>query len=207
MRKEKYVNKKEVLDFGNIYHIYNRAIGKEKLFITNADYFFFLKKLDRFILPIAQIYSYCLIPNHFHLLVKIKSEYEFPEKRSIKYHESSVKKINQPFNNFFNSYAKSFNAVHKRTGRLFLQPYKRIKVSSEDYIKILVNYIHRNPIHHGMTNNFMDWTYSSFNAFLSEKETKINREEVLSYFGTIEDFIKFHNENKSKDEDDKYFLE
>ena len=193
------------MDYGEIYHIYNRAVGNELLFITSADYYFFLKKLDRFILPIANIYSYCLIPNHFHLLIKIKEAYDIPDKGNRTTEISSSKKLNQPFSNLFNSYSKSFNKIHHRMGRLFIQPFKRIKVETEDYTRILINYIHRNPIHHGITKNFKDWKYSSYNACISDIETKIDRQQVLSYFGSIKAFIKFHEENKSPNDNNIYF--
>ena len=207
MKKDHYKERQELLDFGEIYHIYNRAVGNELLFITKADYIFFLKKLDRFILPIANIYSYCLIPNHFHLLIKIKEAYDFPDKGNRTTENSSSKELNQPFSNLFNSYSKSFNKIHNRMGRLFIQPFKRIKVETDNYTRILINYIHRNPIHHGITKNFEDWKYSSYNACISDIGTKIDRQQVLSYFGSIKAFIKFHEENKSPNDNKIYFSE
>ena len=83
-------------------------------------------------------------------------------------------------------------------GRLFIQPFKRIAVEDEDYFRILVNYIHRNPIHHGLVLNFSDWKYSSYLTILSNKPDFIDQVEVLSFFNSKEEFIKFHNENKVK---------
>ncbi len=88
-----------------------------------------------------------------------------------------------------------------------LQSFKRILVEDEDYYTSLISYIHRNPIHHGLVDNYQDWKYSSFNAFLSDKKTSIDKVEVLSYFDSQEDFVAFHEENKTKLGAEKYFLE
>ncbi len=54
------------------YHIYNHAIGSENLFRSDENYYYFLKKYALHISPIADTYAYCLLPNHFHLLIQIK---------------------------------------------------------------------------------------------------------------------------------------
>src|SRR5690625_3170448 len=86
------------------YHIFNRGNNKQPIFLEDANYFYFLKLVKKHILPIADIYSYCLLNNHFHLLVKIKEECE--------------KNPSQSFSNLFNAYSKAFNKRYKRTGSL-----------------------------------------------------------------------------------------
>lgn len=56
------------------YHIFNRAIGSEQLFREDENYRFFLQKYKQHILPVADTFAYCLLPNHFHCLVSIKDE-------------------------------------------------------------------------------------------------------------------------------------
>jgi len=200
-------NKLEKLNCGETYHIYNKAISHEKLFISSNDYFYFLKKLDRYILPVADIIAYCLIPNHFHLLVTIKDEENIQGSLLEKNKENPDQLISKSFSNFFNSYTRSFNIVHHRAGRLFLYPFKRILVEDEDYFVCLINYIHRNPVHHGFTKNYGDWKYSSYNAYLSEQPTRVNRNEGLSLFSSLDAFIRFHQENKSIPGIEKYYFE
>jgi len=207
MYKEKYINKYEVLEFGKFYHLYNKAIGSDLLFKTDQDYFYFLNKFDRYLGTYVDVYTYCLLPNHFHFNIRVKEEFEIIKKLNTKAKEFPLAKINQAFSNFFNSYTKSFNKIHERKGKLFMLPYKRILVDEEDYLLILINYIHRNPIHHGFVDHFSDWKYSSYVACISEKTTKIKREEVISLFGTIDNFIKFHQENREKPGSGKYYLE
>ncbi len=67
------MNKLIPFEYGETYHVYNKSVGGVLLFKSSNDYFYFLKKLERYILPIADIYAYCLIPNHFHFLLKIKN--------------------------------------------------------------------------------------------------------------------------------------
>ncbi len=205
MRK-KVSNKLEILVCGETYHIYNKAVGSELLFNADTDYKYFLKKLDRFINPVANIYAYCLIPNHFHLLLKIKEHNEIPKLKKISEDDHS-KHLIHVFGSFFNSYSKSFNKVHDRSGRLFIQPFKRIMVEEEDYFILLVNYIHRNPIHHGLVNEMSDWRYSSYRSIISNKSTRLDRDEVISFFDSVQDFILFHEENKHKPGAEKFYLE
>jgi len=203
----KTTNKLERLTFGETYHIYNKAISHEKLFIISDDYSYFLKKLNRYILPIANIIAYCLVPNHFHLLVTIKDEENIQESLLKKNKENPNQLISKSFSNFFNSYTRSFNIVHHRAGRLFLYPFKRILVDNDGYFVCLINYIHRNPVHHGLTTNYSDWKYSSHNAYISEKSTHINRKKGLSLFSSLEEFILFHKENQSVPGIEKYYFE
>jgi len=197
---------KEPLVCGKTFHVYNRAVGGELLFKADNDYRYFLRKMSRFILPIANIYAYCLIPNHFHLLLKIKESNDIQELAKIDTEDYS-KYLSSIFGNFFNSYSKSFNKVYERQGRLFIQPFKRKSVEYEDYFIVLVNYIHRNPLHHGLVENFKDWKYSSFSSFLSVKTSKLDRHEVMNYFRTVDHFVNFHEENRINPEVESYCLE
>ena len=58
------------------YHIYNRGINSEDVYKNKDNYLYFLKKAKEFLLPVADMYAYCLMKNHFHLLVRIKPEVE-----------------------------------------------------------------------------------------------------------------------------------
>ncbi len=206
MSYSKTINRKETLVCGHTYHVYNKAVGSELLFRTDQDYVFFLEKLSRFVLKIADIYAYCLIPNHFHILLKIKEPNEIPALLKINEDDYSSYLTNI-FGNFFNSCSKSYNKTYQRQGRLFMQPFKRILVEDGDYFVVLVNYIHRNPLHHGLVRHFSDWKYSSYRTFLSNKNTQIDRKEVLNYFDSVADFIEYHEENKTKPGVDALFLE
>lgn len=184
---------------GEIYHVYNRAVGDELLFRNENDYYFFLKKMERFISPIAKIYCYCLLPNHFHILVEMRNNGETDS-----VHENIYSKA---FSNFFNSYARSYNNAHQRKGKLFMLPFKRIMVEDEEYFNNLVVYIHRNPIHHGYATDYSAWKYSSYADFLRSGIDFVEYDEVMEWFGSLADFIEFHEINKEAYKQSKYEID
>lgn len=192
------------LESDKFYHIFNHAVGNEKLFANNDNYTYFLKKYKEYINSIARTYSYVLIPNHFHFLIEIKGKeevYKHYLELELKKEKPSVKPPNeldfdkfvmQQFSNFFNSYTKSFNKKHNRKGALFIDYLRRTLISDEEYLRNIVMYIHQNPIHHNCCKRLEDWKYSSYNSILSEKTTDLEREEVIKWFGDIENFIIMH---------------
>jgi len=168
----------EVLEKDCFYHIYNKGINGTTIFTTNENKNFFLKRLNTYLKDYASVYAYCLMDNHFHLIVKVNSEPEI---------------VTQSFSNLFNSYAKAFNKQENRTGSLFEKHFKRIKLNDEIYLKNLIIYVHLNPKHH-LELDFKNYTFSSYQSILSDKETKLNRTEVLELFAGKENFIYCHNE-------------
>ena len=192
------------LEAGKFYHVFNHAVGSEKLFRNDENYNYFLKKFNEYISPIASTFSYVLIPNHFHFLIEIKDRKELYESYRILELKKEFPKIKpeteldfekfvmQQFSNFFNCYTKSFNKKHNRKGALFIDYLRRTLISDEEYLRNMVLYIHQNPIHHKMCNRLEDWKYSSYNSMLSQKPTQLEREEVINWFGDLENFIVMH---------------
>jgi len=181
---------KEILEPGYCYHIYNRGNNKEDIFIEEKNYIYFLSLIQKYILPIADIYGYCLLKNHFHLIIRIKEAEQLPEQFR--------GKIHQPFSNMFNSYTKSINKVYNRSGSLFQEHLQRIRIDTENYLKQLVAYVHLNPVKHKFTSDFKSYRYSSYQAYLSEKLSNLERGYILELFEDKENFKAFHNESKIK---------
>ena len=171
------------------YNIFNRANGSERLFLSADNYQFFLRKYEQYISPISNTYCYCLMPNHFHFLVKIKEEdvlkEYFKAKKNLQGFENLEGLLSQQFSNFFNAYAKAFNKQQKRNGSLFSRPYKRKIINDEKYSKKLIHYIHHNPIEAGLANSLDSWKYSSYKTLISINKTLLLREEILDYFDVI----------------------
>ncbi len=174
--------KYQLFEPGHFYHVYNRGNNKENIFRTEENYNFFLKLVKKYLLLVTDIYCYCLMPNHFHLIVKIKEEKFFPAK-----FKSGKSKLHQPFSNLFNAYAKAFNKKYKRTGSLFQEHLKRIKIENERYLKNLIVYINTNSSHHDIA-NYESYKHSSFKDLLSNNTTFLKRNEVIDLFGDIENF-------------------
>ncbi len=186
---------------GEYYHIYNRGINRENLFITNDNYNHFLNLYEKYIHPIADTFAWCLMPNHFHLLIRIKEEAEIDTlqlpipKAFTTCNTGFSLKIKSPhlyFSDLFNAYTQGFNKYSCRTNSLFSRPFKRILVDTEIYLKQLIIYIHRNPVKHGFTKKCSDYTWSSYNAILSGNQTEVECKKVIEWFGDKTNFIKTH---------------
>jgi hypothetical protein len=100
----------------------------------------------------------------------------------------------QIFGNLCNAYAKAINKAYGRTGSLFEHPFGRIPVTSDGYFMNMVTYIHRNPQKHGFVDDFRDWPYSSYDAILLEKPTRVQRIVVLEWFGGLDNFLVEHQQ-------------
>ena len=175
-----------------IYHIYNRANGNEKLFKEERDYEVFLSKVRKYLVPYMKFYAYCLIPNHFHFLIKIEEE------NSTCQVQEKPDRLTRQFKNFFSGYSKWFNIKHDRSGGLFMTPYKKKRVESDNYYTQIIAYIHRNPVHHKLTSDLSSWRYSSYNALVRQNPTLLQRDEVLSWFGGKSQFIEYHEAVKDE---------
>ncbi len=181
------------------YHIYNHANGKENLFLNKGNYLFFFEKYEFYINPIADTFAYCLMPNHFHFALRIKSENDIVKKLSESYklsessnNERIQKYLSKQFSNLFSSYTQAFNKQQKRKGSLFIPNFSRKQITDEKYLKELIFYIHYNPIHHGFVKSINDWKYSSYKTILSSKFTNVKRNEVIELFDSSENFIFCH---------------
>jgi REP element-mobilizing transposase RayT len=169
--------KLEILEQNHVYHIYNRGINSTPIFLSDENKSYFLKLCSKYLIEKVEVHSYCLMDNHFHLVIKIIEE---------------EKIVTQAFSNLFNAYAKAFNKQNDRTGSLFEKHFKRIKIQDENYLRNIIQYVHLNPKHH-LDLNYKTYKYSSFQTIISDKQTNLARNEVLSYFDGIDNFIYCHD--------------
>ena len=194
------------------YHIYNRGNNRETLFRQERNYDYFLDLYTRHIYGIADTYAYCLLPNHFHLLVRIKPEEEIVKtlrvmKNRVKGQEKftvKTRRVSQRFGNLFNAYTKAVNKEYGRTGSLFEHPFRRKLVSDEKYLRQLIMYIHYNPVKHGIVDDFRLWPFSSYGDMLSNQPTRLKRDDVLAVFGDIKTFKEQHAEYKTVEFDEDF---
>jgi hypothetical protein len=115
--------------------------------------------------------------------------------------------ISNQFRKFFISYTKSFNKVYDRSGSLFQKPFKLIKVEDQNYLLMLVHYIHHNPIHHKFVKDYRDWKYSSYSAIVSKQPTNICRAKVLELFNGVKKFKAYHDQMKNYNKIDHLIIE
>jgi len=221
------------LEEGYSYHIYNRGIGGENIFKKEKHYALFLKKYAQYIPPVMDTFAYCLLKNHFHLLVRVKTREEQEQ-----YFEGYLKAIepNIPKNknsnisserkyatfkhlnpsrqvgHLCNSYTQSINADTRfedkpRKGSLFERPFERKRITSESYYTNAIYYIHRNPQKHGFVEDFREYPHSSYHAFLSKRNTQLRRKEVLDWFGGKEEYFELHNSMREATSEEGWAIE
>lgn len=192
---------------GQFYHIYNRANGEENLFREPENYRYFLRRYKEKTAAVADTIAYCLMPNHFHLLVKVK-EANALEAYISKLTASKGKPViplgtpqeerchfivRRTFHNFFSGYAKAFNKYHGRRGSLLQQNTKRKIVMDDGYLQNVITYIHCNPVKHEFTLNPEDWPYSSFNSYVNGTAGQPLQQQVIDWFGGEQAFISAHS--------------
>lgn len=186
---------KATLEPDQYYHIYNRANGNEKLFLSDDNFTYFLQKYRNYISPIADTFAYCLMPNHFHFMIRIKRKVTLRTLQGFETLEGLIlnNKLSQQFSNMFNAYTKAYNKQNTRKGSLFIPRFNRKPITSETYLKNTINYIHQNPVTHKYVNELEDWKYASYNGFLSDNFSQICTQETIALFGDIDNFIFYHN--------------
>ncbi len=180
----------EKIEKDHYYHIFNRGINSDVIFQNEDNMSYFLSLIKKHLDKKADVLAYCLMNNHFHLIVRIIED------------ESLV---TQAFSNLFNAYAKAFNKQQNRTGTLFERPYKRIRITDEAYLKNLVIYIHKNPENHQNSENhhvvdhFEDYKFSSYHSYLMGNVNFISKEKnyILNLFGDIDNFKYVHKSDLS----------
>ncbi len=198
------------------YHIYNRGINGEDVFKERESYFFFLKRYASFLFPVVDTFAYCLLKNHFHLLIRVKPQEDltaFLDKKTPKPHSKSSGLhspdfiVSKQFANFFSSYSQAVNKRFHRTGSLFETPFHRIQIEEESYFTRLIWYIHFNPQKHNFVRNFSDYPYSSYKSHLSNYPTKLMRREVLDWFGNSREYVRFHQQMYNDESLSKLIIE
>ncbi len=203
-------NPKISLEPDGTYHVFNHAVGNDNFFRKDENYFFFLKKIKKWVLPIADIFAYCLMPNHFHFVVRIKSSNllnelwveKLKKRNRVSKTDTTGASHNQilllndliteQFSHCFNSYAQSYNKTYNRKGSLFKQSFQRKRIDTNEYLCQAICYTHNNPISHGFVEKRDAWKYSSYVAIIGNKPTLVLRTEVLELFGGLENLIYVH---------------
>jgi len=171
------------LEPDTFYHIFNRGNNKELIFFNDENYNYFLRLVKKHISEIAEIYSYCLLPNHFHFLIKTKEINNISEK----YKKDNIVLLHQPFSNLFNAYTKAINKQENRTGSLFQKHFKRIEIKSTEQLLNTIIYINTNSSHHSLM-DYKQYPFSSYKALISDKETLIKRNYVIEIFDDLSNF-------------------
>jgi len=147
---------------GYAYHLFNRS--NEILFRERENYHFFIRKIKKNILPVSDIIAWCLLPNHFHLMLLVKPAGAlFVEEK----HRPHTQILSKKIGTLLSSYTLAFNKKYKRKGSLFAHRTraKVLNTGGNEYPEICFNYIHQNPRISGYVEKAETWEYSSYRAF------------------------------------------
>jgi len=162
------------------YHIYNRS--NEIVFHNRENYLFFLRKIREHILPYCDILAYCLMPNHFHLIVTVKAEgAAFID--NIRLEEMQV--LSRGIGTILSSYTQALNKQQGRRGSLFAHKTKAkiLNDSKDNYALNCFMYIHQNPILANLVDKMEEWEFSSFPDYIgNRKGTLVNKQLGLDIF-------------------------
>ncbi len=204
-----------------IFHVYNHANGFENIYKTEENYRFYLEKMGKYLPQVVDTLAYCLLPNHFHLLLQVKPIEELTDFYQQKFDLTKEKLIERikvkpidynylvrkQVTNFLGSYVKAFNKQNNRKGSLLRQNTNRKLVNNSDYFKNVIHYLHYNAAHHGIVNNFLDWPHSSYHTLISKHPTKLAKNRILDWFGGRDNFLAFHGRKPSEEYGFEKYLE
>jgi putative transposase len=184
------------------------------MFRNNGNFEFFLKKYDTYLSPVINTYAYCLLNNHFHFLIQIKSRVElidFQKSTSTTsspfMEKPSNEIVSHHFRRLFQSYALEFNKQHDRIGTLFQTPFKRALINDDSYFTQLIYYIHANPQNHRLVDDFRQWKWSSYNRIILDKPSKLKKQEVIEWFGDTNRYKEYHSAYHKMLNNDKIIFE
>ena len=181
------------------YHVYNKAISKDNIFLDVQDYRVFLFYLyiytspneevsakysdlpkrfrDKSLVSQINILAYCLMADHFHLII-------------VQLRKDSIPKLMKQVVNGYTSY---FNHKYKHMGPVFAGRYKAVEVGVEDTLPDLTRYIHLEPVKRGLANSPKEYEWSSYNNYFGEKNNlRCDIDPVLNKIGTLEKFVEYH---------------
>lgn len=164
-----------------LFHIYNRGNNRQTIFFERENYVYFLFKIRNYLLPHCEILTYCLIPNHFHLLI-------YADERTIqtvKIGNKDVNVLSYGFQNLLSSYTKAINRKFNRTGSLFTQNTKAKALVPVPDGSICFKYIHQNPLKANLVKDMKDWEFSSFQDYVGIRNGSLCNQtlakQVLSF--------------------------
>jgi len=189
------IGRKMYLD-DNLYHVYNRGAHKQHIFHSDFQYNFCLNLLEKYKERYrVNIYAYCLMPNHYHLLLR----------------QNEGGSISRFLQTSFNAYVQAFNQMEKHSGTIFQGSAKSTCVSNDEYAHHLIAYVHHNPVAARLVNNMELWKFSDFKEWIGELPFRFEGNDLLKlYFENSKEyrnFMKKYNEEKTQARVEKFLLD
>ncbi|MDA3883831.1 MAG: hypothetical protein PF481_11165 [Bacteroidales bacterium] len=199
------------LESGYIYHIFNQGNNRETIFFCRDNYLFFLKKIKMYITPYADILAWCLMPNHFHMMVYVRDDRE--RDTNLECDSKSRPKLvsydlNKSIGILLSSYTRAINKQEKRSGSLFRKRTKaeclncfqglspayfdtafgtkiNIEQLEHTYPQVCFAYIHNNPVSAGFVDSPEKWDFSSYRDYFSGRRGTLIYKKRAAEFGIL----------------------
>lgn len=163
---------------GSYYHIYNRGNNRQAVFFEPANYLYFLRGVKKYVRPVAEVVAYCLMPTHYHLLVRVKETPETPD-------VFKTSGVSLAMQKFLISYTKAINKRFDRVGALFQGQFQAKPVQTHSYLLNVCLYIHANPVKDRLVAAPQDWPYSNYREWLGQRNgTLVDTEFIREHFAT-----------------------
>lgn len=188
-----------------IFHLYNQGNNKQSIFYTDENYIYFLKKIKKHILPYADVLAWCLMPNHFHLMIYVrKTEIIVPDSELMtRSHRLTIRPrtLNNSIAIMLRSYTRAINKQENFSGSLFRKKTKAECINcpngltpsfimesgiakipniqpEKQYPQICFNYVHQNPVKSGLVKKDIDWEYSSAKDYAGLRDGKLINKQL-----------------------------
>ena len=175
---------------GAYYHVMNRGLSRRDIFLEDEGRESFLDLLfDISRLWKVEIFAYCLMGNHYHLLL-----------------QTPKGGLSRAMRHLDGIYTQRFNRGHRRDGPLFRGRYRAILIDAEQYFLSVVRYIHQNPVMAGVVSDMDRYRWSSHRGYLykSERPVWLNTDAVLSRFGRLREYQEFMHSEMEREVVDFY---
>jgi len=171
------------------YHFYNRGNNRQAVFFERDNYLYFLKGIRKYLCGYVDVLAYCLMPTHYHILVRIKP---LPQQQTSEVFKTSEvlaaetsRQVSLAMQKFGISYTKAINKRFGRVGALFQGQFQGKPIQTYEHLLTLCVYIHANPVKDGLVASPEDWEYSNYLDWIDLRSgILVNRDFIQEHFGT-----------------------
>jgi len=188
---------------GKLYHVFNQGNNQQPIFFGRDNYIFFLNKMRLHLNNHCEIIAWCLMPNHFHWLIKVSDDYPVANANEIQTDNMVtpvVYPLNRGISTLLSSYTKAVNKSNNMSGALFRSRTKALLLNDEEqesdnYPLICFLYIHQNPFRAGLVNRLDSWKFSSYKDYAGIRKGSLCNiklgKNLFELPASNEEFIKF----------------
>ena len=167
------------------YHFYNRGNNRQTVFFQPENYLYFLGGMKKYLVPFVSVIAFCLMPTHYHVLVRIRQQTSEVFKTSEVLGREVSRQVSLAMQKFLISYTKAINKRFSRVGSLFQGQFQAKPIQTYSHLLNLCVYIHANPVKDGLVALPEDWIYSNYLEWLDQRDgTLVDQEFIQEHFGS-----------------------